>query len=86
MMPPSPGGMPMIPKQVANFSLNMFTHKHSVIIDMIMIQLISAILCGLFILVFKGGDISQTQASIFMIGMFSAAMTLGTVYSRINRM
>ena len=75
-----------VPKQFADMSLNLMSPKHSVIIDMIMIQLISCILGGLFILVFKGGSISQTDASMFMIGIFGAAMLLGTVYTRINRM
>lgn len=76
----------LVPKQFADISLNLMAPKHSVIIDMIMIQLISCILGGLFILVFKGSDISQTDASLFMIGIFGAAMLLGTVYTRINRM
>ena len=86
MMSPR-GGMPLgVPSQVANISLNMFSHKRSVIIDMIMIQLISAILCMLFVLVFKASEISQTDASFAMIGIFLSMMGLGTIYSRISRM
>ena len=81
-----PRGLGVVPNQVAGFTLNMFSHKRSVIIDMIMIQLISAILCGLFMLVFKAGDISQTDASFAMIGIFVSMMGLGTIYSRISRM
>lgn len=79
-------GLGVVPNQFAGITLNMFSHKRSVIIDMIMIQLISAILCCLFILVFKASDISQTDASLFMIGIFVSMMGLGTIYARISRM
>ena len=81
------GSLPLgVPNQVANFSLNMFSHRRSVIIDMVMIQLISAILVMLFVLVFKANDISQTDASMAMIAIFVSMMGLTTIYTRINRM
>ena len=88
MMSPRGGGtLPLgVPSQVANFSLNMFSHRRSVIIDMVMIQLISAILVMLFVLVFKASDISQTDASMAMIAIFVSMMGLGTIYTRISRM
>jgi hypothetical protein len=76
----------LVPTQVASFSLNMFSHRRSVIIDMVMIQLISAILVMLFVLVFKANDINQTDASLALIGIFISMMGLGTIYTRINRM
>ena len=86
MMSPR-GTLPLgVPSGVANFSLNMFSHKRSVIIDMIMIQLISAILIMLFVLVFKAADINQTDASMAMIAIFISMMGLGTIYTRISRM
>ena len=53
---------------------------------MVMIQLISAILVMLFVLVFKANEISQTDASMAMIAIFASMMGLGTIYTRINRM
>ncbi len=85
--PSSRGSLPLgVPSQVANFSLNMFSHRRSVIIDMVMIQLISAILVMLFVLVFKASDINQTDASMAMIAIFISMMGLGTIYTRISRM
>tara|TARA_R110000824_G_scaffold29776_2_gene98695 strand:+ start:2203 stop:2448 length:246 start_codon:yes stop_codon:yes gene_type:complete len=75
----------MTPKPVADMTLQYFNPKHHTIVDMIMIQLISAIIVGLVILVYKGDDISQTDASLFMVGIFSAFILLTTVYSRITR-
>ena len=49
-----------VPRQFANMSLQMFSPRRSVIIDMVMIQLISAIICALLLLVLKGDAISQT--------------------------
>lgn len=84
---PSTGTLPLgVPNQVASFSLNMFSHKRSVIIDMVMIQLISAILVMLFVLVFKANEINQTDASMAMIAIFASMMGLTTIYTRINRM
>jgi hypothetical protein len=83
MMPRN--NVPM-PSSVANMSLQMFSPRRSVIIDMVMIQLISAILCALFILVLKGNEINQTDASMLLIGVFGSFMMLGTIYTRITRM
>ena len=85
--PSSRGSLPLgVPIQVANLSLTLFTHRRSVIFDMVMIQLISAILVMLFVLVFKAADISQTDASMAMIAIFVSMMGLGTIYTRISRM
>ena len=87
MSGPGRNSLPLgVPNQVANLSLNLFTHRRSVIIDMVMIQLISAILVMLFVLVFKAADISQTDASMAMIAIFVSMMGLGTIYTRISRM
>ena len=83
------GGMSgVIPgsKQFAGMSLNLMSPKHSVIIDMVMIQLLSAIICSLLILILKGNDIGQMDASFIMMGIFASIMLLGGIYTRINRM
>ena len=74
------------PKPVADISLHFLAPKQSVIKDMIMIQLISAMIVGLLILVFRGADMSQTDASIFMMIIFGSGMLLSTIYSRISRL
>ena len=85
--PSSRGSLPLgVPNQVANLSLNLFTHRRSVIIDMVMIQLISAILFMLIDLLFKAADNNQTDASMAMIAIFVSMMGLGTIYTRISRM
>lgn len=81
----SGGSMP-VPRQFANMSLQMFSPRRSVVIDMVMIQLISAIICALLLLVLKGDAISQTDASMLIIGIFGSFMMLSTIYSRITRM
>tara|TARA_R100000734_G_C3289433_1_gene81507 strand:+ start:487 stop:735 length:249 start_codon:yes stop_codon:yes gene_type:complete len=78
-------GSGITPKPVADISLHMLAPKQSVIKDMIMIQLISAMIVGLLILVFKGADMNQTDASIFMMIIFGSGMLLSTIYSRISR-
>lgn len=79
------GNMPGT-KQFAGMSLNLMSPKHSVIIDMVMIQLISAILCSMLILALKGNEINQMDASFMMMGIFASVMLLGGIYTRINRM
>ena len=73
-------------KQFAGMSLNLMSPKHSVIIDMVMIQLISAILCSMLILALKGNQINHIDASFIMMGVFASVMLLGGIYTRINRM
>ena len=80
------GGVIPGSKQFAGASLNLMAPKHSVIIDMVMIQLLSAILCSMLILILKGNDIGQMDASFIMMGIFASVMLLGGIYTRINRM
>jgi len=75
----------MTPQPMADMTLQYFSPKHSTIVDMIMIQLISAILVGLFILVMKGNELSQNDASLFMVGIMASFFLLTTVYSKITR-
>ena len=78
-------GSGITPKPVAASSLHFLAPKQSVIKDMIMIQLISAMIVGLLILVFRGAEMNQTDASIFMMIIFGSGMLLSTIYSRISR-
>lgn len=80
------GGVIPGSKQFAGMSLNLMAPKHSVIIDMVMIQLLSAIICSMLILALKGNEIGQMDASFIMMGIFASIMLLGGIYTRINRM
>ena len=72
-------------KEFANMSLNLMAPKHSVIIDMVMIQLLSAILCAVLMLIIKGNEINQFDASFMLMGIFASTMLLGGIYIRISR-
>tara|TARA_R110002051_G_scaffold322890_1_gene414805 strand:+ start:2631 stop:2879 length:249 start_codon:yes stop_codon:yes gene_type:complete len=74
-----------IPKELAEVSMHFFSPKRSVIIDMVMVQLISAMLIGLLVLFFKGGQLSASETSMYMIGIFLSFILLTTVYARITR-
>ena len=58
-----------IPKEFAEVSMHFFSPKRSVIIDMVMVQLISAMIVGLLILLFKGGELNASETSMYMIGI-----------------
>tara|TARA_B100000287_G_scaffold47900_1_gene42670 strand:- start:4569 stop:4808 length:240 start_codon:yes stop_codon:yes gene_type:complete len=73
------------PRPVADMSLQYFNPKHSTVVDMIMIQLISAILVSIFILGWKGQELNQQDVSLFMVGIMVSFFLLNTVYARITR-
>ena len=75
----------LTPKPVADMSLQYFNPKKNTIVDMIMIQLISAILVGLFVLVWKGQELNQQDVSLFMVGIMVAFFLLNSVYARITQ-
>ena len=75
----------MTPRPVADMSLQYFNPKQSTIVDMIMIQLISAILVSIFILGWKGQELNQQDVSLFMVGIMVSFFLLNTVYARITR-
>ncbi|MAR83201.1 MAG: hypothetical protein CMF55_00185 [Legionellales bacterium] len=81
------GGSPTdyIPKPMAEMTLQMMSPKRSVIIDMVMVQLISAILLGLGILFFRGNDLTASETSSYMIGVFVSFLLLTSIYGRITR-
>lgn len=76
----------LIPRQIADMSMQMLAPKRQVIVDMVMVQLISAILIFMGILVFKNSEISQMEMSLYMIGLFTAFILLTTIYQRITRL
>ena len=79
------GGIP-VPKQFADMSMHMFAPKRGVIVDMVMVQLISAILIFMGILTFKSGEISQVEMSAYMFGIFLSFILLTSIYQRITRL
>ena len=79
------GGQLPIPKQFADISMQMLAPKRSVIVDMVMVQLISAIVVFVAILLFKANDISQSEMTMMVVGVFLSLFLLTSVYHRIRR-
>ena len=74
-----------IPQQFADISMQMLAPKRQVVVDMVMVQLISAILIFAGILVFKNTEISQVEMSLYMFGLFASFVLLTSIYQRITR-
>ena len=81
----SGNGIP-VPKQFADMSIHMFAPKREIIIDMVMVQLISAILIFMGILTFKNAEITQMEMSAYMFGIFLSFILLTSIYQRITRL
>ena len=64
------GTSSMVPKQFADMTMHMLAPKRQVVVDMVMVQLISAILIFMGILLFKNTEISQVEMSAYMFGIF----------------
>ena len=79
------GGALPIPRQFADMSMQMLAPKRSVIVDMVMVQLISAILIFMGIITFKNDEITQSEMSIYMVGIFVSFVLLTQIYQRITR-
>lgn len=75
-----------IPNQLTTLSLDMWSPKRSVIIDMIMVQLISLIVLMVAVLLFKGNSLSTNEATFFIFGLFTSLVFLSAVYGRITQM
>jgi len=75
----------MVPKQFADITMHMLSPRRQVVVDMVMVQLISAILVFSGILVFKSNEITQNDMSIYMIGIFVSYVLLKQIYQRITR-
>ena len=78
-------GLNPVPRQVADMSMQMLSPKREVIIDMVMVQLISAILIFMGILLFRNGEINQWQMTGYTFGVFLAFILLTSIYQRIAR-
>ena len=77
-------GIP-IPSQFADMSMQLLAPKRSIIVDMVMVQLISAIVVFVGILLFKANEISQSEMTIMVVGVFLSLFLLSSVYHRITR-
>ena len=74
-----------VPKQVADMSMQMFSPKREVVVDMVMVQLISAILIFVGILMFRNSEISQLEMTGYTFGVFVSFFILTSIYQRIAR-
>ena len=74
-----------VPKQAADMSMQMFSPKREVIVDMVMVQLISAILIFVGILMFRNSEISQLEMTGYTFGVFVSFFILTSIYQRIAR-
>jgi hypothetical protein len=66
-------------------ALDVLNPSRSIIVDMIMVQIIAAIVVLSMLLIFKGGEIGQQNASYLLVGLFATVVFLSAVYSRITR-
>ena len=78
------GGALPIPKQFADMSMQLLAPKRS-IVDMVMVQLISAIVIFVGILLFKANEINQSEMTMMVVGVFLSLFLLTSVYHRITR-
>tara|TARA_B100000287_G_scaffold207307_1_gene195593 strand:+ start:171 stop:422 length:252 start_codon:yes stop_codon:yes gene_type:complete len=78
-------GPNILPQRFADMSMHMLSPKRHVVVDMVMVQLISAILIFAGILVFKNTEISQVEMSLYMFGLFASFVLLTSIYQRITR-
>jgi hypothetical protein len=74
-----------IPRQVADMSMQMFSPKRQVVVDMVMVQMISAILIFLGILLFRNAEITQIEMTGYTFGVFISFFILTSIYQRIAR-
>ena len=74
-----------IPRQFADMSMSILAPNRSVIVDMVMVQLISAIVIFVGILLFKANEISQSEMTMMVVGVFLSLFLLTSVYHRITR-
>lgn len=74
----------MFGQSFAATSLNVLNPHRSVIVDMIMVQILSAIITLSLLLLLKGNEIGSTNASYLLVGLFGSLVFLTAVYSRIT--
>lgn len=75
----------MLSQSFAATSLNVMNPHRSVIVDMIMVQILSAIITLSLMLLLKGSEIGSTNASYLLVGLFGTVIFLSAVYARITR-
>lgn len=75
----------MLGQSFAATSLNVMNPNRSVIVDMIMVQILSAIITLSMLLLLKGNEIGSTNASYLLVGLAGTLVFLTAVYSRITR-
>jgi hypothetical protein len=75
----------MLSQSFAATTLDVLNPHRSVIVDMIMVQILSAIITLSLLLLLKGNEIGSTNASYLMVGLFGTIVFLTAVYSRITR-
>ena len=75
----------IVPSQVADLPMHFFAPKRQIIVDMVMVQLISAILIFMGIITFKNDEITQSEMSIYMVCIFVSFVVLTQIYQRITR-
>lgn len=68
----------------ANTTMNIFAPKKSVIVDMIMVQVITAILSLAAILMFNASTLSSDQVAWMLGGLFASILMAGAIYTRIT--
>lgn len=74
-----------VPMGLAHTTLDLLNPKRNVIIDMIMVQIISAIVVFMMILIFNGSELPANVASYYLVGLFGSVVMLTGVYARITR-
>ena len=74
-----------IPSGFASTTLDFLNPKRNVIVDMIMVQIIAAIVILVGVLLFKGDELSSNIISYFLVGLFGSFLMLTGVYARITR-
>ena len=74
-----------VPRGIATTTLDVLNPERSVIVDMIMVQFLSAILVLTAIILFKGGQLPASSMSYYVVGLFGSVLALTGVYARIVR-
>ena len=75
----------MIGQSFAATSLNVLNPHRSVIVDMIMVQILAAIITLSALLLLKGNSLGSQNASYILVALFGSVLFLSAVYSRITR-
>lgn len=72
-----------IPVGFASSTMDILNPRKSVIVDMVMVQLLSLILCFTLILLFNAGSMSSNDVAYTVGGLFMATTLLGAIYNRL---